>query len=728
MRLLNYGEGSSDGDWAWYFRVVPARERQLQMIVCGSMLVPFTDGPAQRIESERSAGHRAAPVKVAGDLLVSGQAWPGGERETSSVRIGIAMGQWRKELVVFGDRIWEMGPIGLAATRPLPFRSMPVTYERAFGGPGYAWNPIGRGHGRGDRGVLLPNVERQDDLVQTPTATPHPAGFGPIDPYWRPRSDRLGSFGRDWLARQWPGLPDDFDPRHWNEAPADQQFAGGFQGDERITVFNMHPRHPQLDITLPSRRGRAYVAYTDGRFVELPLRLDTISIDMEAEYTELVWRAALPVLSPRLRDIAFLFTGAEDLGAPLPDEMWRDRYERLRRAEYPTGAEQAADDEPFETEEERAQDQKDLRADEAEMAALLADARRQAAEQGPPAARAADQDDMAAAIAALRDHDPAKADEIALTWAQAKGDEPEWTRERVAAAHAAGEAMEDAELSGLDLGDLRLDNARMAGATLTDACLVRTSLRGADLTGADLAGADATAADFTAARLGAATFRGTNVAGASFADADLAAAEMGGLTGSGVRFDGCKAADAAFDGAALDHASFARADLTGANFAGASLTGASFTGAVLSRANIGLALAADADFTGATMVNLRANGADLRGSRFTGARAAEAVFIQARLDGADLSRAVLTGAIFDEAVLDGAALDRAWLDGAKFEEASLCRARLTRCKLVLASFERADLTDADLSASNLYNAGLYAANCTRLRIDRCVLTGTLLAP
>ncbi len=735
MRLLHAGMVAEHLTLDWFFRTIPAPARTLQLVVCGSLLASHDGAPPQRRQTAASTGYRAAPVKPMGDLLVSGHAWPGGGQAVTAMRTRVAMGGWHKDLTVFGDRIWELGATGIAATRPLPFTSMPITYDHAFGGAGNRFNPDGRGMGGGDRGARLPNIEHPDRQIAQPTARPEPAGFGPLGPYWYPRADHLGTFDRDWLAREWPGMPADFNPRYWNEAPADQQFPGWFRGDERIAVFNMHPDHPRVDLALPGRRARAFVARTNGEFGEIPLRLDTIAVDMDAGTTEAVWRGAIPVSTPRMREIAFLFTMAEDLANPLPDAACHALFERTRRDAYPTPEERAATEAAEQAEEDRANAARTADDDHAgliaQAEAALAEAERQvaAARAGPRPAPAASPD---GGVDALHGIDPAKAVELAALLQEAEAitaeqDAPKWTRQSVVAAHHAGASFAGADLSGLELDGLYLDRADMPGANLVGTLLARTSLRDANLAGADLSDARGSEADFSGALIAGAILARADLAGACLAGVNLAQANFSAARAPRASLDGAHGADVTFTSADLSSASFRQADLPGADFYQATLSEAVFDGATLTQAGFSEASALGASFTGANMVNLRAHGADFHGAMLAGANAPRSVWEKARLDGADLSRAVLSWAIFTEAVLDGADLDRCWLDDAKFDEASLRGAKLTRAKLVRASLEWADLTNADLSGSNLWNAGVFKADLRGTRLDGCFLKGTLLA-
>lgn len=75
------------------------------------------------------------------EYLVAGAAYPalGREKRECAVRVTVA-GQ-QKTLLVAGDRHWQNGSI----SEPQPFDKLPLDWRHAFGGPGFAPNPVGRG-------------------------------------------------------------------------------------------------------------------------------------------------------------------------------------------------------------------------------------------------------------------------------------------------------------------------------------------------------------------------------------------------------------------------------------------------------------------------------------------------------------------------------------------------------------------------------------------------------
>ena len=130
---------------------------------------------------------------------------------TAEMIVELAVGPRARRLVVVGDRVWRRDG---TATAPRPFESMPLTYERAFGGGvrsrgGHAHplNPHGRGLVVADDGarVRLPNLEWEDDRVRTWRCRPEVAGFAPMSGLLQPaRVGRTPAI--DWFPVAHPRL------------------------------------------------------------------------------------------------------------------------------------------------------------------------------------------------------------------------------------------------------------------------------------------------------------------------------------------------------------------------------------------------------------------------------------------------------------------------------------------------------------------------------------------
>jgi hypothetical protein len=83
-----------------------------------------------------------AMPKLTAEVLVTGNAYAPGGVAQAAVNARVAIGDVDKTVLVVGDRRWEHG----AMTSPTPFVEMPLSWARAFGGEGFARNPLGRGY------------------------------------------------------------------------------------------------------------------------------------------------------------------------------------------------------------------------------------------------------------------------------------------------------------------------------------------------------------------------------------------------------------------------------------------------------------------------------------------------------------------------------------------------------------------------------------------------------
>lgn len=149
----------------------------------GSDLVPAADveWPVDGAGGPSSFGEMPpdSPFMPGGfDVMVVGECvQPGGEAgESAAVELRIGRG-FHRRIDVFGDRVWVEVGTGLVPSRPAPFVSMPLTWDRAFGGTAkvetgeFPWpeNPEGRGFfgtAEAALGGALPNLEDPSDRVR----------------------------------------------------------------------------------------------------------------------------------------------------------------------------------------------------------------------------------------------------------------------------------------------------------------------------------------------------------------------------------------------------------------------------------------------------------------------------------------------------------------------------------------------------------------------------------
>ena len=698
--------------------------------------------------------------KPRADFAIIGTAYPpeeAGAVFTASAQIGTLS----KDVAVIGPRGWVSslfstrtgpGPAG-------PATAVPMRYTHAWGGPKSGLNPIGMGR----HGPEVPRLEPAP-LESQPSyrRDPDPVAFGPIPPDWPFRRAKVGTYSKHWKATRWPWLPLDFDWSHFNATAPDQWFDGYLRGDELVILRNMHRTTPVYETRLPGVRARVFLEQAldlrgDGvSFREVPLDLDTLWIDMEAELLVLVWRGRAPVLSTKLKDVRHLLALVEPLDAPRRPRA--DFAALLAAAQAPApepvpaaAAPPALDDEfkqvaaainkTAEKINRIAGEMRDMRsqinAKTAEVAQLasekldaevarakangvaLVEPMRQLDPQAALALAAGKLQATADKLRAIPGSPPEKIAEIEAMVAQLKTlkiPEPPPMPPRPAATAVAppevfdivrarrGEyvraTLQDLDLSGLDLSGIDFTGASFARSKFVGTRLVGTILRGCDLTHtvcekADFSRAVLDDADLTAATLQGARFRSASLAAATFAGLDLTGGDFSDTTGGQADFTGATLVAARFAGSSLPRAVFSKAILEDADFSKAALPSATLESVA----------AVGANFSDATLTNIRAGRkADFSRATFTGATAAGGVWKEGRFDGASFARASLVRGLFEDASLRGADLDRCDLMKASFEDADLRGAVLTNANLLRANFAGASLIDARLDGSNLYEA------------------------
>lgn len=241
-------------------------------------------------------------MKRTTDLLIVGHAVAPSGRPCKQLDVGFRIGDVKKSLRVFGDRIWGTGGPGDAQ----PFTTMPLIYERSFGGvdrkstsPETDWewrNPVGCGYAVEAShlmGCPLPNLESQDRLIQAWDDRPDPAGFGVVASHWQPRAGLTGTFDTQWEVTRQPLLPEDFDERFFQCAPSDQQAPSLLTGGEPVTLLNMSPSG-RLDFLLPKIEFSLETAFSDGdRVVHAPPKLHSVIIEPNFPRVSLVWHSSL---------------------------------------------------------------------------------------------------------------------------------------------------------------------------------------------------------------------------------------------------------------------------------------------------------------------------------------------------------------------------------------------------------------------------------------------------
>jgi hypothetical protein len=235
------------------------------------------------------------------DVLLVGSARAPDRRPVTVLHVSMSVADRRKTIQVTGDRVWRDG----RPSSPQPFESMPLVWERAFGG----WhrhgekivaeerNPVGCGFAGGRsaaeiEGVAVPNLEDPEAPLQQPGQVQTPACLAPIAASWLPRRGFAGTYGEAWQRTRAPFLPDDFDPRFFQCAAPEFVFDRYLQGGEPVEVSGVTLDGP-LAFAVPHLR-LAVAVTVAGALEEPPVNLETISIEPDANRLCLTWRASVP--------------------------------------------------------------------------------------------------------------------------------------------------------------------------------------------------------------------------------------------------------------------------------------------------------------------------------------------------------------------------------------------------------------------------------------------------
>jgi uncharacterized protein YjbI with pentapeptide repeats len=675
--------------------------------------------------------------KVKSEVVVLGSAFAPPNRKVTARSVKVEVGPIAKELVAVGDRFWKGG----VPTEPVPFETMPLTWENAFGGEGYTPNPVGKGFApmkteSGDTAHHLPNIETPKKLVTSPNDRPVPASFSPVDPSWQRRIGKLGTYDKKWLDTRYPDFPDDFDPTYFNVAPEDQWLEGHFSGGERVVIEHMHPTKERIEGEIPRLQARCFVSREGDLVRDLPMRCDTIWILPHVERMILVFRAFTEVVDDEASDVLDVMFALERAGEARPMSHYtKVREKRLDKDKGAIWSMREKDLVPDGMKGGKAVDQESLDALLARegLAEKVADARAQVEldrareafrENGidpdtllpreiPKTQKGPDLDDMgefvekteAEAYAAIAETEKKMADKLVemrelcktngldfdKMMADAKkgeGGPPKFS------ARAEMERLREMEKlqanSGVELPEVAKLLDEDLEAKLEEA---EKDLKDAYRKFVHLMPSAPETPEEERARLRAAMME-LLAEGASLTDRDFTGADL-----SGIDFSGRDLSRSFFERARLDGCRFVGANLEDTVLARASLRDAIFERANLKRCNMGEAILAGAKMGG-------------------GVDASECVIAKADLSGADLTKIKLDKADIAEAKFEGADLS-----GATASELTVLRSDFRGVKLRNARIEKSNLLNIDLSGVDLRGVSLPGTVLLDVKADKANFDG-----
>ncbi|MGY8683184.1 DUF2169 domain-containing protein [Bradyrhizobium sp. UFLA05-153] len=323
------------------------RPRGASLIISVFAMFDLANPRADRLEGEQELwvmGAKELPPgspldigmpKPQAEVLIGGHAAAPGGRPTQRMMLGWSLGPMQKRLLVTGDRYWQMTTSGWRPTAAKPFRQMPLTRQRAFGGGGHRSNPTGIGHDALSRSmagelVALPNVEDPENAVQFIEIAAQPAAFGPMALDCKERLRYAGTYDTAWLKSVAPALALDVDPRLFLFAPPDQRLSGFLCGGEPYVLQNFSSEQPSIQGHLPAFRVRCFIGWSDpARAVsELQMRIDTLWLFAGARRGVMIYRAAIAVQEIDGSDVADIMVAYERQSDPARST---DHYLNVRR-------------------------------------------------------------------------------------------------------------------------------------------------------------------------------------------------------------------------------------------------------------------------------------------------------------------------------------------------------------------------------------------------------------
>jgi len=248
------------------------------------------------------------------DFMVLGLARAPGGQAVRSMDVVMQLGAHSRVLRVIGDRTWLDRDGELVMSAPEPFTEMPLTWDRAFGGPAeHAMGSLADTNNQVGRGLILdleraagtalPNIEDPDALITAPGDRPDPVGFGPYPMDGGLRLSRMARPGEDGKPVTAP--PEEQAPLILNWAHPDMTFPPGPPPRTALRVQGMTPEG-DLSLSLPPCPGRVTLEYGEDRR-DVLAQLDTIILQVEERRICLRWRAAdtFPLRPRELRRVVF---------------------------------------------------------------------------------------------------------------------------------------------------------------------------------------------------------------------------------------------------------------------------------------------------------------------------------------------------------------------------------------------------------------------------------------
>ncbi|MGB1010251.1 MAG: DUF2169 family type VI secretion system accessory protein [Thiolinea sp.] len=297
-----------------------------------------------------------SPVKPACDVLLIGGAHS--SKPVQELQVGIKVGGMGKTFIVCGERAWEASAAGIYPGQPKAFTYQPISYDLAFGGiddfladekrhVAFMKNPVGKGYHKHLSsnlvdGTPMPQTEEVNRRINKADGDYQPMSFGPVGRGWKPRHEFAGTYDEEWLDKQFPFLPKDFDNRYFQSAPPDQQMSYP-QGGEEVILINLTPGGGRIRFRLPTIEMPVVFFRKKGEKHQTQAVIDTIVFEPDKWLFTMTWRASLP-LKKNIFEIPQILVGKMSRGWWRARELgktWYPSLAHLQRAKQKEAEEEA---------------------------------------------------------------------------------------------------------------------------------------------------------------------------------------------------------------------------------------------------------------------------------------------------------------------------------------------------------------------------------------------------
>ena len=258
-------------------------------------------GGRRAVRSTRLAAD-LVPYRKRADVTFSGFAHaPTGRRvETMRVRLGVF-----SESRALVDK-------AIVVKKSAGFERLPIDYEHAFGGSGFAENPFGEGFAEDDDPDALNLFDPKDPR--------RVACFAPLAKTQEPRRTLRGALPLPGFGLDLVPLPDDFQLDYFQAAPVDQR-VDFLRGDEWVVLEGLHPTETLFRTRLPSARGVARIHGLGELGVQegkpLAMNADALHIAGDEERCVVTWRGSFAVATASALAKVRVVAGVESEGAPV---------------------------------------------------------------------------------------------------------------------------------------------------------------------------------------------------------------------------------------------------------------------------------------------------------------------------------------------------------------------------------------------------------------------------